>query len=101
MASLVYGQVLVVAGLVLPCLPAPAPAQAELFYVFLLLVSLSQICIFAYHVILLTNQGEMVAADRLVYLNVISLFIIGFLDKKLMVIKINISESTDLICCGT
>ena len=39
MASLVYGQVLVVAGLVLPCLPTPAPAQAELFYVFLLLVS--------------------------------------------------------------
>ena len=37
MASLVYGQVLVVAGLVLPCLPVPA--QAELFYVFLLLVS--------------------------------------------------------------
>ena len=43
MASLVYGHVLVVCGLVLPCLPAPArapaPAQAELFYVFLLLVS--------------------------------------------------------------
>ena len=41
MASLVYGHVLLVCGLVLPCLnaPSPAPAQAELFYVFLLLVS--------------------------------------------------------------
>ena len=39
MASLVYGHVLLVCGLVLPCLPAPAPARAELFYVFLLLVS--------------------------------------------------------------
>ena len=58
--------------------------------VFLLLVSLSQICIFVYHVILLTNQGETVGADGPVYLKVRSLM------KKMIHIIINLSESSDI-----
>ena len=38
--------------------------------VFMLLVSLSQICMFVYHVILLTNQGHTVGPDGPVYLKV-------------------------------
>ena len=57
---------------------------------FLVLVSLSQICIFVYHVILLTNQGETVGADGPVYLKVRSLM------KKMIYIIINLSESSDI-----
>ena len=38
--------------------------------VFMLLVSLSQICMFVYHTILLTNQGHTVGPDGPVYLKV-------------------------------